>query len=356
MSRIMWALAFGILLVAGQTYAEKPPFRETARVVLTPQRWVSQDGQWRHPAELVGMRRIWTDDEPGDDIDVATTQIWISQDGNMGAGSSYNTGEAPGAWGATDILLFDGVASQVSPSSGLDLSAITVARIDVTDNFTGDIGLPGTPFQIASISNVITMRGSGTLHFSSAGGDEIFVDSPNHLNAVSIPSGIITGLFVKEGHVDVGASTVFAAATLATFGPYATVTVAGSANTAPWYIDCWDGVIDPGLRGPSVTAARPSIHVGGGLLKLHRLTGAANYTLLQQTGGVIDFDILEANGVAIIMQLAGGTADFRKSQYVFGNVTGASYIGPAAQIIPGPATTEAILTASGIHDFRKNFP
>ena len=334
MLRIMWALAFGILLVAGQTYAGDRPFRETARIPLR--------GEWQASAELVR------------DVDMATTQIWISQDGNVGAGSSWSTGEAPGAWGATDLVLFDGVASQVSATSGLDLSAIAVARIDVTDNFKGDIGLPGVPFQIASITNVITMRGSGTMYFSSAGGDKIFVDSPNHLNALLIPTGIITGLYVNEGHVDVGASAVFAG-TLSTFGPYATVTVAGSAgNTAPHTIHCWDGIIDPGLRGSAV--ADSTIHVGGGLLKLHRTTGTANYTHLLQTGGVIDFDILEGNGHGIHLQLVGGMADFSKCQYVFNAVNDESYIGPGMQIIPGPATTEAILKASGIEDFREIYP
>lgn len=353
MSRIMWALAFGIPLVAGQTYAGDRPFRETARVTL--HQWVSQDGQWNHPYERVKRYPLdRTDDEPGDDVDVATTQIWISQDGAMGAGSSWSTGEAPGAWGATDNVLFDGVASQVSATSGLDLSAITVARIDVTDNFTGDIGLPGVPFQLASITNVVTMRGSGTLYYSPAGGDKIFVDSPNHLDALVVPSGIILGLYVKEGHATVGASAVFAG-TVSTMGPYATVVIAGSAaNTAPHSVHCWDGVMDTGLRGPALVDG--TITVGGGLLKLHRLAGTNAYTHLLQTGGVIDFDIKEGNGTDLHMQLVGGTADFRKCQYVFSSLGSESYIGPAMQIIPGPATTEAILKASGIEDFRLNYP
>lgn len=283
---------------------------------------------------------------------IATTETLTN--GSFG-GATLSGGVA--AWGATDIVLVDGVASQVSMTSGLSGPAgVTVERIDITDNYKGDVGLPGTPLSLAGVSNVITMRGSGTLYYEGAGGDEIFVDSPNHLNAASLATGIIEGLYVQEGHVDVGASATFApgSAILATFGPYATVTVAGSGNTAPHHVHCWDGRMDLGLRGPAQAGAL--IEAGGGLVKLHRLTGTANYAYLRQTAGVVDFDMLATNGAAIHLQLVGGAADFRKCQYVFTTVDDESYIAPGMQIIPGPATTEAILAASGIRDFRKEYP
>lgn len=343
MSRIrtVWALALWFPFIAGWTYAgERSTVRETARITL--HQWVSQDGDWQYPSDFVG------------DCDVATTQIWISQDGAVGAGSSWSTGETPAEWGVTDIVLVDGVASQVSMTSGLDQSAITVARMDVTENYKGDLGLPGTPLQL-EVSDILTMRGFGTLHYESGGGAVVLLDSPNHLSALSLPSGIILGLYVKEGHADVGASAVFSGGVV-TFGPYATVTIAGSANTGPHYIHCLDGTMDPGLRGPAGGLTRPTIEVAGGLLKLHKLTGATNYFYLKQSGGVIDFDIKESNGTGLKMQLRAGTADFRKCQYVFSSLGTESYILPGANIVPGPATTEAILTASGILDFRGLFP
>lgn len=286
---------------------------------------------------------------------MATTQIWISQDGNVGAGSSWSTGETPAEWNATDEVLVDGVASQVSMTSGLDQSGVSVARIDVADEYHGDLGLPGTPLYFSN-AGLTTMRGSGTLYHKSTGGDYIFVDSPNHLNAVSIPDGPIIGLWVKEGHVDMGASASFVQGigTLATFGLYATVKINGSANTAPHFVHCWDGTMDTGLRGPALADAR--IEVGGGLLKLHRLTGTNPYEWVTLTGGIIDFDITAAYGSPVILHLVGGTADFRKCRYAFSSLSSQAYIAPGMQILPGPVTTEAVLTASGIRDFRKEYP
>ena len=331
----MWGLVVGLLFIAGCGVEET----------------VAEAGKRRLP------KPEWADRQLGDDIDVATYQIWISQDGDVSAGSSWSTGEVPGAWGATDIVLVDGVASQVSMTSGLDQSAITIGRMDVTDNFKGDLGLPGTPLQWAAVSPLV-MRGSGTLHYRSSGASALFVDSPNLLDAVSLPNCNIAGLFVSQGHVHVGAGSAFSAiSVLTTFGTYAKVTLEGSSDNGPAYTRVYDGTIDLGHHGPKNTAVQPSIDVAGGLLKLHRLTGGLSYAWLRQTGGMIDFDMAASDGADPVMILAGGVADFRKCQYAFGDLSAwLSYIAPGMQIIPGPVMTEAAWVATNILDFRKEYP
>lgn len=332
MLRTLWALALGFLLLAGCGAEDT----------------VAGAAKGRSP-------RLGLAQPIGGDVDVADLHIWISQDGDVNAASSWSTGQAPAAWTADDAVLVDGVASQVSMTSGLTSpQGIDITRFDVTEGFAGDIGLPGTPIRFAS-GGVVTMRGSGALHYYAVTDADVFVDSPNHLNAVTMYFFIKT-LYVKQGHVDVAAAAAFIVSSghLVTFGPYATVTVAGSANTGPMHVRMYDGTVDLGLRGAGV--ANSTIDVAGGLLKLHKLTGVANYLELRQTGGMIDFDMAAANGGTVRMQLAGGIADFRKSRYAFGSFTYGSYITPGSQIIPGPVTTEAVLQASGIRDFRKEYP
>ena len=120
---------------------------------------LAMPGQWRE-------RNDKREAEP-----VATEHVWNSGTGAWDSAASWRSGQVPGAGGNdTDTAMLDGRYSQALVSSGLVPGGNAIHRVITGPNYTGDVGLPGSPLtlNIPSSSNTqarFIHHGSGTVYY-----------------------------------------------------------------------------------------------------------------------------------------------------------------------------------------------
>ncbi len=176
MKKLHWPLVF---LLAGTAFAIEPPVRPFPTK--------------RHTQRL---------DERSETM---ATIRWISLDGDWSAGGSWAGGVVPGV---NDTAQFDGVASQVSVTSGHTSGVTGIINLIITDGYSGDIGASGSELSV-NISNRLTHRGNGAIHHIAGGATFVTIDSPNTVDAATIDLSTPTGAFilVKAGRLIVPASS-----------------------------------------------------------------------------------------------------------------------------------------------------
>ncbi len=145
--------------------------------------------------------------------DMANEHRWQGATDNWQVATNWDTGQFPSSnFGDNDVGIFDGL-SQVSPATGLDLSAQPgrVQRIIVEPTFAGDIGGEGNPLITETSPNAlgrIIHRGPGRFYFETiAGGlSDAVVDSVNQQDAFTA-TGPMANVFVKNGHCRITSSS-----------------------------------------------------------------------------------------------------------------------------------------------------
>ncbi len=151
----------------------------------------------------------------GDTMDV-TAISYVTATGNavvttenMTQGSFSDTTMSGGTvdWNVLDEVVF-GEASVVDATLNMNMAEVVVAHATTLPAYTGNIGASGNQWQIEVSSgttgqaNVLTVRGTGTMHIDiSAGGvGDVILDSANLTDALFL-DGIIRNLFVERGKV-----------------------------------------------------------------------------------------------------------------------------------------------------------
>jgi len=268
-------------------------------------------------------------------IDMAASPIWISSDGDWDNTASWSTGVLPVS---TDTAVFDGVSSVVSVTSNLNQTGVDLARIEISPEYTGDIGSTGSPLQIDA--TVVLHRGTGTLYLKGDGGGiGVQVDSTNLVDALVLSgTSTLLTLDVKKGHATVD-NTVTNLGGVRVIGDKAIVIIEANGAEKITSIIQQAGFCEN--NRPLSDAAAIAI-VNGGVF-VHE-NGAV--TQLHVQGGTCEWNAVETLTLGLVGR---GLLDFTRS----GNVktVSALVILPGAEVFTTSQTTVAATT-----DFRKEIP
>ncbi len=270
-------------------------------------------------------------------FDMAVTAIWISSDGDWDNTASWSTGLVPVS---TDTVIFDGVNSVVSVTSGLNQTGVDLARLDTAPAYTGDIGSPGSPLQIDA--TVVLHRGTGTLHLKGDGGGiGVQVDSTNLIDA-AVLSGTSSSwtLDVKKGHVTCD-DTVAGLGGVRALGDKAIIVIEANGAQTITQIMVQAGFCQ---NSRPLSAASAIVLVNGGVY-IHE-DGAV--TQLHVQGGVCEWNAGETLTIAVVGR---GLLDFTRSGII--KTVSAMVIFPGAEVF---LSNQTVIAAAAITDFRKEVP
>lgn len=140
--------------------------------------------------------------------EMATTKnIWQSTDGNYGTLASWSLNHLPTT---NEQGVCDGTLSQVSISSGLDQSLGPAPdEFITTPGYEGDVGASGNPLHFDGGKATIRGTGAAYLNPEVGGAMEIFVDSTNRVNALTLGGlGIGVGARAENIHMKDGKCVV----------------------------------------------------------------------------------------------------------------------------------------------------
>ena len=266
------------------------------------------------------------------------TPIWISNDGDWNNTASWSTGSVPVS---TDTAVFDGVNSVVSVTGGLNQTGIDLANLQISPEYTGDIGLTGNPLQLDT--DAVIHRGTGTLHYKGDGGvSQIRVDSTNLIDAAVLSGTASTWqVHVKKGRVtctDTMATSGSIFSIIAMSDKSIVIIEKNGAELATGII------VNAGFveNNRGVSAADSIILVNGGTY-VHEDGAVRNLHVL---GGVAEWNANETLTSAIV---EAGLLDFTRS----GNEKTVTLL----TILPGAEVfTTSQTTIAATVDYRKEIP
>ncbi|KKN11043.1 hypothetical protein LCGC14_1030440 [marine sediment metagenome] len=263
------------------------------------------------------------------------TPIWISSNGDWGDTASWSTGSVPVS---ADTVVFDGVNSVVSVTSGLNQTGIDLSRLDTSPEYTGDIGLPGNPLRIDA--STVLHRGRGSLYFKGDGGGiSVQVDSANLVDALVLSgTSSLWTLDVKKGHVTCD-NTVVNIGGVRSLSDKSIIIIEKNGAETIAQIMMQAGFCQ---NFRALSAATGILIVNGGVL-VHE-DGAV--TTLHVQGGVCEWNADETLTIAVAGR---GLLDFTRS----GNVKTVAglVIYPGAEVFESGQTNVSATT-----DFRKEIP
>lgn len=132
---------------------------------------------------------------------MAGPHTWISGTGTWEA-AGFDTGLLPAD---DEIVFMDGDRSNRSVTSGLDQNLVELKRLWTRPNYSGTLGVPGSPL-IIGIENLIH-QGTGTFfwHSHDSNAEYVVVDSANLVDAFHLVDGDTASvhLYLKSGGVRV---------------------------------------------------------------------------------------------------------------------------------------------------------
>ncbi len=261
--------------------------------------------------------------------------VWISTDGDWSNTASWDTAAVPVS---SDTVIFDGIASVVSVTSGLNQSAVDLAELVVEPEYTGDFATSGAPLQIDTVQ--LTHRGSGAMYIQGGAGviRNAVLDNPRGSLELG---GVAMSLFVLEGNATILGSLA-SITRLYVLGAQARVTVlSGSATTMP-YIYMIDGTVACS-RNISTLAT-----VNGGTLTLDSRYPAGELSI---DGGRVNFKCNTSGPDVARITVLNGTLHMAPGRKPV-TVADAMFA-PWATIIESPA---ALVTWTDLIDLRDRYP
>lgn len=118
------------------------------------------------------------------------TKLWVSVSGNWDAGDSWSPAGVPAN---ADNVVFDGT-SQANVTAGFDQSGVTLATLDVREEYRGIIGTGYTDSTSVQIntSGKFTYKGSGRCYTYNCTFADLYVDAPNWNGAIWFRSCAVT--------------------------------------------------------------------------------------------------------------------------------------------------------------------
>ena len=255
--------------------------------------------------------------------------------------STWSDGVGDGSWGdngnwdgLVPVSTDDVVCNHSQTSSiitGLDNDAVDLNSLHTTPQYSGDIGISGTPLKIAA--GLVWHEGTGTLRYETDTGttDDFIVDSANIEDAAYV-DGDIERLTIMGGHVEAltgygmaaVASSVFLGVQSHGRGLGAGRNIPSLTMTSPAILKDVS-VVRGVLRAETLLAAL--VIVRGGRVTL---TGSASLTTMIVYDGHVD---LQGDSTIGTMFHLGGTVDCSKDLELktFSNLR----IFPGAIFIPG---------------------
>lgn len=261
---------------------------------------------------------------------------WTSVDGDWASPHSWTTDGGDDTPQSEDVVIFNGIYSNVSVTSGLNQTAGNDATYDtdlsylfVDDTYTGDIGTSGSPLQLTA--DKIVFKGSGSFYFKSdsdAGGaitDHIVINSDNLSDAAFLDSDgnndTITSIVVVKGDVTIQGSMGLLTRLGISYRKHpktdARVHIESCSNAVNWAY-CAGGVVDCNRAC--------SMDMSGG----QWTQDIDNFTTVHQHGGTIIYNTPQSAGNISQLWLTGGTFDMTRN----GNrkTINAAYIFPDGDI------------------------
>lgn len=261
---------------------------------------------------------------------------WVSSSGDVAAAASWSSGVAPSGWASTDTVLFNG-SSATAPTTNLNQSAIVIARLTVTTEETLNIGSSGSPlrFNLAASAGSfkgLLYRGTGAMHFGGAGTSDVYVDSTNIVDALTLYN-TVGNIYVNAGTVTITSGATCTGSAFVN-GISASLIYSGGTTGLHMNVSLDSGYIYNSRVNP--ISGSPVWRIGGGIWEQAAIQPAEFQTpTLYLTGGI--FRSLESAPTRLGYNnayLLGGTVDYRNSLFEF-SVTTELVIGPNVVLLRG---------------------
>jgi hypothetical protein len=286
-------LALGVIGLAA--LADEPKTRMVASSTADEPwaRMVASSTADRHRCTGPARWRVPACDKWKDPVMAKTTSWSGGLSGDWSVAGNWTNGVPA----ATDTVIIPSTATR-HITAGLDQNAVDIGVLDIRQGCKINIGLSGNPLHIADDSGgaIFYHAGSGALYLNASSTCNLFVQSPNMVNAVTGVGEIFARAVIIQGRaVNLGADRV------ELVGPDARFYEAGSVGASA-HIIMSDGVAEIGgsLGSPAI------VYLNGGDLTY---TGSG-MTLLWQFGGSITFK--GTTGV-LTAYLVGGVCDFSQN-------------------------------------------
>lgn len=226
---------------------------------------------------------------------MAGPHTWVSTTGDWGADASWSTGAVPLA---TEQVIFDGIASNVSVTTGLT-TGITLARFTVLENYSGNLGTHATNPLSVNVTRFL-YEGTGTAYMSGSL-TYCWINSNNLVDALVWTSGGASEAhFVSGGILSTSGAGSYTGTFLYTNNVYWTVEAGATDLNHIWMlggnVECNKGqagskffTISGGEWIQTGTNILGTVIQHGGRLEINNVSGGNATVTMYSLGGITDF-------------------------------------------------------------------